>query len=295
MAETRNLSDANNLLDVLSEIKGNKFVTFSYMKLYKLQTKRTRGINTYSPEQLKKCLEQFAEKYGETTTYKGLKLFYEDEKVKQFPYSIIQVLRYNTQWTSQKSFNEKYTEFRKQEDIIRPKYGLKIRGNKESGLVVLDYGQTGITVGTTENTQDNLYLRMNMFNAKLLDSVLYLLDEKGNVIEEVPTELINVLKYFESDSDINAIIKANLPENPTNEDILRVDNVVKEYKNEIAELKFSPKNYRVDRVLFITATANGNKFFFSNDKLASSIDKVIVDNDYFKSLSDNYLKNNFEV
>lgn len=291
MAETRNLSDANNLLDVLSEIRGNKFVTFSYMKLYKLQTKRTRGNNTYNPEQLKKCLEQFAEKYGETTTYKGLKLFYENEKTKQFPYSIIQVLRYNTQWTSQKSFNEKYTEFRKQEDIIRPKYGLKIRGNKESGLEVLDYGQTGITVGTTENTQDNLYLRMNMFNAKLLDNVLYLLDEKGKVIEEVPTELINTLKYIESDSDANAIIKANIPENPTNEDILRVDNMVKKYKNEIDELKFSPKNYRVDRVLFITATANGKKYFFSNDKLASSIDKVIVDNDYFKSLSDNYLKN----
>ena len=295
MSEIRNLSTANNLLDVLSDITGNKFVTFSYLKLYKLQTKRTRGINVYNPEQLKADLDKFAEKYGNTETYKGLKRFYDDKTLKEFPYTVINVLRYNTQWTSQKDFNEKYTNFRQQEDIIRPKYGLPVRGHKESGLEVLDYGQTGITVGNTENTQDNLYLRMNMFNAKLLDNVLYLLDEKGNVIEEVPTELINTLKYIESDSDANAITKKNLPENPTQEDIDRVSQMVIDYYDDINELKFKPKNYRVDRVLFITATANEQKYFFANDKLTTAIDKKVVNPSSFRPYIDNYIEKNFKI
>lgn len=295
MAEIRNLSTANTVLDAITDIKGNKFVTFCYMKIYKLQTRRTRGVNQFMAERLQETLDWYKDKYGKTIAYKGLESFLNDEKMKEFPYTVIQVLRYNTQWTSQKDFNAKYTEYRRNEDIIRPKYGLKVRGHKESGLTVLDYGQTGVTVGSTENTQENLYLRMNMFNAKLLDSTLYLLDKEGNILEETTDDLFNSIQYIETNSDTNAIFKMHADKDLSIESVNKAEKVVQEYLNEINELKFKPKLYRVDRVLFITATSNGQKFFFKNDKLANAIDKVSVKASDIIKYADKYIEDNFEL
>ena len=262
---TRRLTNVDEMFDILSSMNAGKFATICYVNVAKLlKTKRSIDMNTFGQD-----LEA-NRREGDSFWYDPLKKFHSDDSVKKNPiYAVISVTKYNLNWSTEKSYNKKFKDFSNKKDEIDKNWGIYKDPSERRKGGFSDINSMGISVGNTDNTINRAYIHQNTFNAKKA-STYYVIDKDGNIQGEVPFGAIRSLISKTAPSGVSALKK-----------LQKTDEEIKQYLDEINKLKFSPRKFIVDKILYIVATVNGEKIFFINDRLPSEINEINVDSQSF--------------
>lgn len=266
----RRIASFDEMIEMLSSIKGEQFVTIGYFSNAKMY-KTGRNVDM---EKFGKDLEND----NKSPYYPGLKKF-QSGGAKSVPYNgIVKVTINQFNYMSEDRFNKAYSEYSNKRDEIQKRYGNYIapEDRKHSGYTTkIDYGKGSIAVGNTENTRNNVYVRQNGATAKLLRRDYYFVDANGNLYSEaVNYETIREILSKSSSSMIDgegALRK-----------VTQDKNIIKQYTQEINKLNFSVFQLICDRILFISCTYNGEEIFFVNDKLTNDAgSKLTVNSESF--------------
>ena len=296
----REITDANQFIDIISSIKSNRYITFAYVNTYDIHGRLSRGENKVDTAKLQQILDTHKEKYGSTKAYQGYQEFHDNEKMKKYPYSIIQVIRYNMRWVSKNDFGKAYNKWKGMMNNIRTEYLLDPIGDKEGYVDTLNYGSGGVGVGNTDNTRDEIYLQ-TINTPKFLDDRFFICDMAGEIVEETTEEIFKMLKKQKADTDANNIRKKhNITDLSTEEEKAQVEQKIKEFRAKVEELNstLSPRTFKSSKTLFITATTDDKKrYFYINtnltDNIGSAKSPIRINPQSFIEFANEYAKNSF--
>lgn len=255
----RRIATANEMFDLLSRMNAGKFVTICYVNAVPLlKTKRAVDMNKFGAD-----LD--ANQPGEdedATVYNQLRQYQSDESMKKLPITgIVSVTRYNLQWSSEDSFWKNRAKYAQQKDEIDKRYGIYKDPSERRAGGFADTNTFGISVGNTDNTRNTAYIHQNTAKSRT-SSQLYVVDNDGNIVSTVKNSLISALRSVKSDSNVNALRKLEKSEEE-----------IAQYQKEVAALNFRERKFIVDKILYIVATIDKEKFVFINDRLAEMVDK----------------------
>lgn len=293
--QSRKLKTAEEMFDLLSEIDGSKFVTFCYIKEYPIRKTKRKG--SYNPDALKQSLSTY-QSNGDDYAYNQLSKFHSDDSMKSIPFGILQIIEYNMQWTTVEKYNQGYARYSQAKDEIDAKYGLKAREERGGYIGQQSFGKNGLGVGKTDPTRGKVFVPQNTFSSKILSNTLYAIDENGRNMGTVSPNLVGSLKNNSSSTDEDKLRQLG-----------KTEEEIAQFTAEVKALKYSPRSFRADRVLYIVATINGEKVFFINDFLAKAITKtskkkdgtyeekeaVKIDHDFFMKMAQDKFNRAFKL
>lgn len=264
----RRIATADEMFDLLSRMNAGKFVTICYVNAVPLlKTKRALNMDQFGAD-----LDANQPGEGEDSTiYNQLRQYHSDEKMKKLPITgIVSVTRYNMQWSSEESFKKNRAEYAKKKDDIDKRYGIyKDPAERRAGGFA-EVNTFGISVGNTDNTRNTAYIHQNTAKSRT-SSQLYVVDNDGNIVSTVKNELIRSLRSVKSDSNVTALRK-----------IEKSEEEIAQYQKEVAALNFRERKFIVDKILYIVATIDKEKFVFINERLAEMVDKGLkINNQQF--------------
>ena len=250
----------DQILDILNAQPAGQYVSVTYIKAaspYKTK-KNWRG------DEVQGVLDKYHDDVdGNEYWYYPLSNFHQstDGKEKNPISSVIAATRYNFQWTTKENFGKGYNDYETRKSELNMKYGLS-----DTGKLGDYHGDTQDNgYGGWENSKGESKLRQNMAHAKAYKTC-YLVNEEGRVLGSVPNDVVKSMSPIKNYDTTPAAAKNGLtPE------------VLKTYQAELADIEkdFAAREFMLDKVLCIVATANNTPYFYINDKAILVIDKKI--------------------
>ena len=209
-----------------------------------------------------------------------------DAKGKNPIKSIITVTRYLFKWHSPTDFGRMYHNYRDKLSNLRMKNGIAIETDGTLGDNLNQ--RTKSDVGTQTNSTGKLSRDFNFANAKTT-TTCYLVDDNGNIISEIPNNVVNSIKapYKETNAEKGVSSVLSGP-------------ALEEYMREKAEIdkEFKNKNLLYDKILCMCIGVEGTSYYFINDKLMTNIAKgsdVFVNQEEMVKLAQEQLGESFDA
>lgn len=271
----RTLVQANNLLDVITNMESGGFASFGYVM----------GANLNLPMVKRKNPETNRMKgYVDTDTL-GQKLNYPGEKIG----GIIKFTRYLVNWNTPDSIKEKYGAYKTSFNNMCDEYGCgdkaKIADKEKKYADTQEYGNHGVStyVGDNEAKMGNTYSDQNLHGAKIT-STYFLIDIDGNVIREVNKDEIK--DYFkpksEHSTELTRVIAAL-------KELGAEDAKIQEVINRVNGLNMKYQKFLLPSILYIvgaTKTDDGKtkKIIFLNDAMKDTFGDVKVKTNQFREM-----------
>lgn len=283
--KARRIANVEEIIDIMTSIKGGQFVTFGYVSDAKVYKKRS-SVSDEDLDVLGNNLDTIKGTFGNEDAmrnhgyYSKLSTFHsgKDENgkdVKKLPFAgLIKLTTSQINFISEKSFRQKEAEYLTKRDEINKKYGVYKAPEERRGKATTelqDYGNGGIAVGNTDNTRDKVYMHTNGATRKSIgEPIYYFVDDNGNLISE-PVSKNLAISIIAKSTKTKPVEAAN--------DVLKLtqdENIVKQYVKEIEDLNFKILKYDYDKIIFISCTYNGEKIFYINDKMSGNISKGLT-------------------
>lgn len=251
----RKVKDINELIDIMSSIKGGTFATVCYLSSAKVK-KTLRGVDTNA---FGNDLDANRTD-GDDEYYDTLKQ-YQGGSIKKFPYNgIIKMSKIQFHWQTEEKYKENYGKYADARDALIRKYGGE-PNRKEGTDTTQEYGNGGVSVGNTENTQGRMYTHQNGATIQNRSTEYFLVDNNGELKGGISKNAIQNIISKSSDADgVSALKKVNA-----------TDEQIASYLEELKALKFKVLKLMYDNIVFIVASVNGEKILFFNSKLANKI------------------------
>lgn len=255
-APTRKLKSAEEAFDILDKIGNNLYVALGYVSGADMQT----SIKRKNPATNKMKSYPDWEKVSKHVGIKGVS-------------GIIKVTVYNFRYNNTKSMDALYKKFNKDQNDIRAKYGLPPTGHK-GYTDTMNYGN-GIKsyAGSKEKLAGHTYSDQNTYNCRK-DPYYYPIDGNGNAYKGADgkpialdkKQIVDFLKNTErSDSGVNALKKMNAEQS-----------TIDAYLSEINSLKMFYQRFEYSSILFVTATVDGQRIVYINDKLMRNVEGIDI-------------------
>ena len=271
----RRIATADELFDILSSIKGGVKTTIGYVtganlnlpeiKMKNPKTNRMKGFHDY---------ETFGKAIGEKGEVGG----------------IVKLTSYSLNWQTPDSYNKGYAKYKQGFDAIRKEFGLDTTDTRGGYTKKQEFGDKGVTVygGDNEEIRDHSFTSQNVYGAKI-ESTYYLVDMEGHIVKPMDkSELVDFLNTKRPDiSGVKAL-----------RDMGADDARIQEYIRREAELKFRSQTFETSHILYIVATANGEKILWVNEKLEHAVRKIdkvlngvdVIPAEFMRIAKDRYMK-----
>lgn len=249
--------------DAQNESNKGLFATITYVKPASL-LKTKRSIDN---EKLSSALENHADK-SEEEWHKNLSSFRDAEKstTKNPISAIVTVTRYLLRWHSPSNYNSAYNKYKTALSDLRMKNGIAVDSDGMLGDNKNQRQSTDATGSGQFNQTGNFARDFNMAaQVGKPKSTAYIVDDNGNIVSELPNEVMWSLHQKRGSSDgVESEVKKVL-----------TGPALEEYAKAKAELdaEFSPRNLLFDRVLSICCSVNGTSYYYINDMLITKISK----------------------
>ena len=248
----------DQILDILNAQPAGQYVCITYMNAASpYKTKRN-----WKDADVQRVLDKYQDKIeGNEHWYTPLSKYQTstDSKEKNPISSIIAVTRYNFQWTTKENFGKGYGDYESRKSELNMKYGLS-----DTGKLGDYHGDTQDDgYGGWQNSKGEEKLRQNLAHVKRYKTC-YIVNDEGGIVGSIPNDVVNSISSVKSYDATPAAAKNNLtPE------------LLKAYQAELAEIDkdFAAREFKLDKVLCIVATANNTPYFYINDKAIISADK----------------------
>lgn len=257
----RRIADINEMIDIISSIKGGVFVTLCYISAAKVgKTLASKNID------IKKFGQDLDRNRiaGDEKVYKKLKDYQSRgaSRANTFPFGgIVKMTRYQFNWQSENNYRANYNKYATARDKLLAKYGATIT-HRDSHDVKQEFGKGGVSVGNSQNTLGRLYTHQNGATARNVQSEYYVVDANGKLVGGISYNAIQQLvTKSENINGVSALRKIGASEQQ-----------IKQYIADLKKLKFQVLKLMYDRILFLVASVNGEQIYFINTNLASSIE-----------------------
>ena len=255
----------DEILDVLNKTdedpkSGGKWATITYVKpmsVYK--TKRT-----WRTDDVQKALDNNADRSQEEW-HKKLSAFNQDGAKGKNPVSFVVVAkRYMLHWHTQEDFGRDSYAYGEALRNLRMKNGIGLDsggylGDNRNQRQKFDYG-------AQQNQTGNLSRDFNMakVDQKTLKTLIFFCDENGNVITELPEDVLRSMLAPYKERGVEKAVS----------DVLSGE-ALEAYAQAKRELDktYRPTNLLFDKILCIAASVNGQSYYYINDALQSPIAK----------------------
>lgn len=251
------ISDINQMVDIISSIRGGAFVTIGYINAAKIG-KTAQNVN----------LDKFGETLnkhrtpGDDETYNALSQFQQgpSKLSNKFPYAgVVKFSIFQVNWLTEDNYRKNYTKYAEERDKIITSYGATPQ-HRDSYDEKLNYNK-GVSGGITANTQGKLYAHQNRDTFRYIDQKYFLVNNdgaiKGAISKKALEPLLKDSNYVDGMSTLKKI-EASAEQ-------------MKEYAAKIDNLKFKPMALMYDSILFIIASVNGEKIAYINTNLQNKV------------------------
>ena len=251
----RKVKDINELIDIMSSIKGGTFATVCYLSSANVK-KTLRGVDT---DAFGNDLDSNRTE-GDDEYYETLKQ-YQGGSFKKFPYNgIVKMSKIQFHWQTEEKYKENFGKYADARDALIKKYGGE--PNRREGYdTTQQYGNGGVSVGSTENTQGKMYTHQNGATIQSRSTEYFLVDTNGDLKGGISRSAVQNILSKSGDADgVSALKKVNA-----------TDEQIASYLEELKALKFKVLKLIYDNIIFIVASVNGEKILFFNSNLANKI------------------------
>lgn len=255
----RRVASSEEFFDILDRIGNGKFVTIGYVT----------GANLNVPT--------IKRKNPETNRMKG----YPDysvfgEEGEDEIGALVKITSYNMRYLNRSTVGKKYGEFKDAANTIRGNFGLDPIGNKESYTQGTNWSPNGPELYKGQNTelQSHSYNPQNIHGVKP-KGIIYAVNTDGHIIKELsPKQIEPYLKAKREVDGVAALRKMGAEEEK-----------IKDYIEQINNLKFKYINFESNSILWIAATINGEKIIYINDNLARAVDGIDIRPEDFRAIA----------
>ena len=252
--------DILDLLKRADEEPGGKFATITYVmpkQVYK--TKRS-----WRADDVQKALDKNSDRSGEDW-YKNLSAFNQEGAKGKNPISFVVVAkRFLFNWHTKEDYNKDYDKYSEELRNLRMRNGIGLDSN---GVLGDNHNQRQkFDYAGQQNQTGKLSRDFNMARGDQtkLKTKAFFCDEKGDIVAELPGDVLNSMLAPCKDSTVEAAVSNVL----TGEAL----EAYREAKKEL-DKTWKPKNLVFDQVLSIALNVNGQSYYFINDALAAPIAK----------------------
>lgn len=261
----------DEILDKLNEQdddpkSGGKWATITYVKpmsVYK-QKRMYKGKPLWRSSDVQKALDNNIDR-SEEDWHKNLTAFNQEGTKGNNPVSLVVVAkRYMLHWHTQEDFGRDSTEYGEALRNLRMKNGIGLESN---GYLGDNHNQREkFDYGAQQNQTGNLSRDFNMAKAdsKKLKTKIFFCDQQGNVITELPEDVLNSMLAPYKDNTVEKAVS----------DVLSGE-ALEAYAKAKKELDkgYKPTNLLFSQILCIAASVNGESYYYINDKLEAPIAK----------------------
>lgn len=279
----------DEILDILNRQdddpkSSGKFATITYVKpvsVYK--TKKS-----WRTDDVQKALDNNSNR-GEEDWYKNLSTFNQEGAKGKNPISFVVVAkRYLLHWHTQEDFGRDSRNYGEALRDLRKKNGI---GLESDGYLGDNHNQREkFDYGAQQNQTGNLSRDFNMAKAdtKSLKPIIFFCDDQGNVIAELPQDVLNSMLAPYKERGVEKAVS----------DVLTGE-ALEAYAQAKKELDktYKPTNLLFSQILCIAASVNGESYYYINDKLESPIAKgssVNINQQKMIEIAERILNENFE-
>lgn len=256
----RRIADINEMIDIMSSIKGGVFATVCYMNSAKIgKTLTGKGIDI---DQFGRDLDDNRTE-GDDEIYTNLKNYQSGgaNRKNKFPYAgIVKMSTYQFNWQSEDNYGRNFNKYATKRDELLSKYGAAIDKRDFKHDEKINFG-SGVSVGATDNTKGKLYAHQNGATIQNAKSEYFIVDNDGELKGGISFDAIKQLVTKNNQPDgVSALKKIGAS-----------DEQIREYIQELKKLNFRVLKLMYDSILFIVATVNNEKIVFINNNLAKTI------------------------
>lgn len=263
-AKTREQVSHSQLLDWLNSLANSNSANGLFASMtYCTAANVYKTKKNWRRDDVQTALDQTKEEHGEKQWYKDLSDYnQEDVKGKNPIKTVVFVHRrtfnYRTPENFKKTYGEKYAE---PLSNLRMKYGM---GTDSNGIFGDNHNQRqNSDYGPQFNQTGKLSIDLDMTNAQTKFFGAYLIDEEGNISDELPISVVDAMMAKKKDySDPMSGVEKTARETLSGEEL-------HEYARARAEIAkaFVGKNFLLDRMLCMAASDGKESKYFINDKL----------------------------
>ena len=254
--KSRRQVSRSEFIDIINQVNDDpknrgRFVSMTYVNAAAINKTR-RG---WDAEKVNQALDDTSETYGETEWHGNLRKYVQGEgKTNDSPIKgVVAVQRYLFHWHGRDTYKKEYAEYKNKKDEILKKYNVNPDWRENHNK------RTDSDLGVTTNQTGNLSFDFNMAKNVRFNSVCYLTDENGNLVGEIPGEIVKALK---SPKQVGPFIANWVREQCTEETLELI-------KDEFTQLdkSFNPKNFIWDKILCMVISSGDSSYYFINDQL----------------------------
>lgn len=255
----RRIADINELIDIMSSIRGGVFANICYMSAAKIG--KTLSGKNIDIEQFGNDLDNYRID-GDDETYNTLKQYQQggSSRKNKFPYAgIVKMTTFEINWQSEENYNKNFHKYATERDKLLAQYGASINKRDEKHDEMVSYGN-GVSVGATPNTLGKMYSHQNSATIRNSNSEYFIVDENGDLKGGVSFNAIKQLVSTSAPDGVSALKKVGASEEE-----------IKKYVQDLKQLKFGVLKLMYDSILFIVAKVNGENIVYINSNLSNRI------------------------
>lgn len=270
LESNRTLIQANELIDVITNMDAGGFASFGYVVGVNLP--KVQKINP-ATKRMKNFLD---------TDLLSSKVNYPSEQIG----GIIKFTRYLVNWSTPDSIATKYSNFKTGYNSICDKMersDMRI-GDKKKVQKKQEYGNNGLNVysGNDESKKEHSYSNQNLHNARI-KSTYFLIDINGNVIREVEKSEIKDILIKNASTNYIEKLKSAFAE------LGREDAEIKAEIEKLEAMNLKYHSFLLHSILYIvgaTKDENGQtkKVIFLNDALKDVFGDVKVNTNQLRDM-----------
>lgn len=200
----------------------------------------------------------------------------------------VMVIHYLFHWHTKKQYDQQHSDYSEKLHNLRMSFGVALDSDGMLGDNHNQRTKSDATQSMVFNQTGNAARDFNMSGAKVT-ATTYFVDENGNIIAEVPEDIIRAISALPSPKKAEKAVREKL--SPEELEIYMG-------KKQELDVLWDAKNLLFDRTLAICAGVDGVSYFYINDALKTNIaDKstVIVNPETMRRIAEKELEETFEA
>lgn len=276
----RQIKDRNEFIDIMTSMKGRKFITYGYVTGVELPNMPKKMVPNpeygIKPRVRKEKSVGDWEALGNEMGFGGA------------IGGIIRFTTYNCQYSNNDEISKAYADYGKKRDEIRAKYGIGQVGKAAYGTGTFDYG-SGVRQYGGENADNagHLYSDQNLYHSTK-NSRYFVVGRDGIVDTSHELSYGQFKQYLKQSKPFEG--------NPAHKEILdRIggsdsgysqlvkmgadDATITGYLKDIDALKMDYKRFVFDKIVFMVGKVGGEHFYYFNKDVATVVKNLDVDVD----------------
>lgn len=255
----RVLKTSEEFFDILDKIGNGKFVTIGYVT----------GANLDVPTvKRKNPLTNRMKGYPDFSVFRGEN----DGEIG----ALVKISVYNMPYLNRKTVSKRYGEYKDSVNAIRANFGMDPIADRKGYKKGTSWSPNGPELynGDNEELASHSYNPQNLYGVKP-KSTIYAVDTDGHIMKELSKE--QIIPYLKAKGEVSGV--AALRKMGADEE------KIKDYITQMEGLKFSYHNFESNSILWISATIDGEKTLYINDKLERSIEGIDIRPEDFREIA----------